>query len=100
MKSGFRSLSTGRLLIVAAVIAIISGASVGLGVGYVIHYDAPTTRTFYMFDRSLPFNESVFGYPHDTFVPDTINVNKGDNVLIHFAEIELNSAGHTFTMDA
>ena len=100
MKSGFRSLSTGRLLIVAAVIAIISGASVGLGVGYVIHYDAPTTRTFYMFDRSLPFNESVFGYPHDTFVPDTITVNKGDHVLIHFADIESTPEGHTFTMDA
>ncbi len=80
--SGFGKLSTARLLIAAAVIAIVSGASVGLGVGYVIHYDAPTTRTFYLFDRSLPFNETVFNIPHDTWVPDTITVNKGDHVLI------------------
>src|SRR5260370_35199783 len=66
--SGFGKLSTARLLIAAAVIAIVSGASVGLGVGYVIHYDAPTTRTFYLFDRSLPFNETVFNIPHDTWV--------------------------------
>ena len=58
--SGIGNLSTAKLLMVAAVIAIVSGTSVGLGVGYVIHYDAPTTRTFYLFDRSLPFNETVF----------------------------------------
>jgi len=97
--SGFGKLSTGRLLIVAAAIAIVSGASVGLGVGYVIHYDAPTTRTFYMFDRALPFNETLFKIPHDTFVPDTITVNKGDHVVIHFADIESTPEGHTFTMD-
>jgi len=84
---------------VATVIAIVSGASVGLGVGYVIHYNAPTTRTFYLFDRSLPFNESLFNIPHDTFVPDTITVNKGDHVVIHFADIESTPEGHTFTMD-
>ena len=61
--SGFGKLSTTRLLIATAVIAIVSGASLGLGVGYVIHYDAPTTRTFYLFDRSLPFNETVFNIP-------------------------------------
>src|SRR5437879_12447742 len=97
--TGFGKLSSARLLMVAAIIAIVSGASVGLGVGYVIHYDAPTTRTFYMFDRSLPFNETLFKIPHDTFVPDTITVNKGDHVVIHFADIESTPEGHTFTMD-
>jgi plastocyanin len=97
--SGFGKLSTPRLLMVAAIIAIVSGVSVGLGVGYVIHYDAPTTRIFYMFDRSLPFNESIFGYPHDTFVPDAITVNKGDHVLIHFVDIESTPEGHTYNMD-
>src|SRR5437879_13265569 len=95
--SGFGKLSTARLLMVAAIIAIVSGASVGLGVGYVIHYDAPTTRTFYLFDRSLPFNETLFKIPHDTFVPDTITVNKGDQVVIHFADIERTPDRHTAT---
>src|SRR5690348_12458834 len=99
MNKAFGKLSTGKLLIAAAVIAIISGVSVGMGVGYVIHYDAPTTRVFYLFDRSLPFNESIFGYPHDTFVPDAITVNKGDHVLIHFVDIEATPEGHTFNMD-
>src|SRR5260370_7691735 len=96
--SGFGKLSTARLLIAAAVIAIVSGASVGLGVGYVIHYDAPTTRTFYLFDRSLPFNETVFKIPHDTFVPDTITAIKGDHVLIHFLHTKATPEGHTYTM--
>jgi plastocyanin len=99
MNKIFGKLSTGKLLIAAAIIAIISGVSVGMGVGYVIHYDAPTTRVFYLFDRSLPFNESIFGYPHDTFVPDAITVNKGDHVLIHFVDIEATPEGHTFNMD-
>jgi hypothetical protein len=97
--SGFGKLSTPRLLMTAAVIAIVGGVSVGLGVGYVIHYNAPTTRTFYLFDRSLPFNETVFKIPHDTWVPDTITVNKGDHVLIHFLDTEGTPEGHTYTMD-
>jgi plastocyanin len=97
--SGLGKLSTERLLMVASIIAVVSGASVGLAVGYVIHYNAPTTRTFYLFDRSLPFNETIFGYPHDTFVPDAITVNKGDHVLIHFVDIESTPEGHTFKMD-
>ena len=99
-RSSFGRLSTAKLLIAAAVIAIVSGALVGLGVGYVIHYDAPTTRTFYMFDRVLPFQESQWGnLPHDTFLPDTVTVNKGDHVIIHFADTEATPEGHTFNID-
>jgi plastocyanin len=97
--SAFGKVSTGRLLMVAAVIAIVSGASVGLGVGYVIHYNAPTTRVFYMFDMSLPFDEGVWNIPHDTFLPNTITVNKGDHILIHFADTEATPEGHTFDID-
>ena len=97
--SGFGKLSTGRLLTASAIIAIVSGALVGLGVGYVIHYDAPTTRVFYLFDRSLPFDEMTWNIPHDTFLPDTITVNKGDHVLIHFADTEGTPEGHTYKMD-
>ena len=97
--SGFGKLSTSKSLVAAAIIAIVSGAAVGLGVGYVIHYDAPTTRTFYLFDRSLPFNETVFKIPHDTWVPDTITVNKGDHVVIHFLDTESTPEGHTYNMD-
>ena len=43
-QSGFGKLSTGKLLLASAVIAIVSGALVGMSVGYVIHYSAPTTR--------------------------------------------------------
>jgi len=102
--SGFGKMSTGKLLLAAGVIAIVSGASVGLSVGYVIHYSAPTTREFYLFDGSLPFNDEPrpagFGYPHDIFVPDRITVNKGDSVLIHYVNIEDVAENHNFHMDA
>jgi len=103
-QSGFSKLSTGKLLLVAAVIAIVSGAAVGMSVGYVIHYSAPTTREFYLFDGSLPFNDEPrpqgFGYPHDIFVPDRITVNKGDHVLIHYVNIEDIAEDHNFMMES
>ncbi len=98
--SGFGNLSSAKLLTAAALIAISSGAVVGLSVGYVVHYSAPTTRTFYLFDGTLPFSEPTFyNIPHDTFVPDTITVDKGDHVVIHYINIEDVSESHTFTMD-
>jgi plastocyanin len=100
-RSEFSKFSTGRLLVAAAIIAIISGAAVGVSVGYIVHYSAPTTRTFYLYDGTLPFAENVFyNTPHDTFVPDTITVDKGDNVIIHYVNIEDTSEGHSFTMDS
>ncbi len=98
--SGFGKLSSAKLLAAAALIAISSGAVVGLSVGYVVHYSAPATRTFYLFDGTLPFSERTFyNIPHDTFVPDTITVDKGDHVVIHYINIEDVSESHTFTMD-
>jgi plastocyanin len=91
--------STEKLLIVIAVIAVAAGATIGVSVGYAVRYEAPTTRTFYLFDRSLPFNEAVFNIPHDTWMPDTLTVNKGDHVLIHFLDTEGTPEGHTYTMD-
>ena len=92
--------SATKLMIAIAIVAIVAGAATGLTVGYNVKYEAPTTKTFYMFDRSLPFDEGIFGYPHDTFVPDTITVNKGDHVLIHFVDIESTPEGHTFSLAA
>ncbi len=98
--SGFGKLSSAKLLAAAALIAISSGAVVSLSVGYVVHYSAPATRTFYLFDGTLPFSERTFyNIPHDTFVPDTITVDKGDHVVIHYINIEDVSESHTFTMD-
>ena len=98
--SGFRKLSSAKLLVAAALTAIFSGAVVGLSVGYVVHYSAPATRIFYLFDGTVPFDESMFyGHPHDTFVPDTITVDKGDHVVIHYVNIEDIGEAHTYTMD-
>src|SRR5437867_4503717 len=95
--SGFGRLSTPKLLTAAGLVAIFSGAIVGLSVGYVVHYSAPTTRTFYLFDGTVPFDESMFyGHPHDTFVPDTITVDKGDHVVIHYVNIEDVGEAHTY----
>src|SRR5260370_8851235 len=98
--SGFGKFSPDKLLAAATLIAISSGAVVGRSVGYVVHYSAPATRTFYLFDGTLPFSEPTFyNIPHDTFVPDTITVDKGDHVVIHYINIEDVSESHTFTMD-
>ncbi len=96
----FGKVSSAKLLAAAALIAISSGAVVGLSVGYVVHYSAPATRTFYLFDGNLPFSERTFyNIPHDTFVPDTITVDKGDHVVIHYINIEDAPESHTFTMN-
>src|SRR5437016_12250415 len=98
--SGFGKLSSAKLLAAAALIAISSGAVVGLSVGYVVHYSAPATRTFYLFDGTLPFSEPTFyNIPHDTFVPDTLTVDKVDHVVIHYINVEDVAESHTFTME-
>jgi plastocyanin len=91
--------SAEKLLLVVAVVAIIAGAAIGVTVGYAVRYEAPTTRAFYLFNNSLPFNEHTWGIPHDTFSPDRITVNKGDHVVIYYRNIEDTTENHTFDMD-
>ncbi len=93
--------SAEKLLLVVGIVAIAAGAAVGTSVGYAVHYSAPTTRAFYLFNSSLPFNEQAWGnLSHDTFSPDRITVNKGDKVIIYYRNIEDTKEDHTFNMDA
>src|SRR5712691_2234580 len=99
------SQSVGRTLL----IAIVAGAIVGAGTGYLAGSaatpsktaQAPQTREFWVFTTVLPFNDSTPGFPsHDYFAPDRMTVNKGDTVVIHFFNTETSPENHTFTMDA
>jgi plastocyanin len=97
--------STTKLLVVVALVSIIGGALVGLGVSYGFHYEAPTKREFYMFNSKLNFNDTTFpglGEVHsDVFSPDHITVNKGDLVVIHYINVEVAGGDpHSFTMTA
>jgi plastocyanin len=98
--------SAEKLLLVIAVVAVVAGATIGVTVGYAVRYEAPTTRTFYLFNSSLPFDEHSWGISHDTFSPDRITVNKGDKVIIQYRNIEdvkedhLYSMGSPYTFDA
>ena len=44
--------STEKLLLVIGMIAILAGVAIGTSVGYAVRYEAPTTRTFYLFNSS------------------------------------------------
>lgn len=92
--------SAGKLLLVIATVAIVAGATTGLTVGYSVRYEAPTTRAFYLFNSGLPFDQDVWKMPHDTFSPDRITVNKGDNVVIYYRNIEDTTEDHNFHMDS
>src|SRR3989442_7949035 len=97
-QSTTRQWSTEKLLLVVGVIAVVAGAAIGISVGYAVRYEAPTTRTFYLFNSSLNFDEGVWGVSHDTFSPDRITVNKADKVVIIYRNIEDHNEDHTFTM--
>src|SRR5438094_4312099 len=90
--------STEKLLLVIGMIAILAGIAIGTSVGYAVRYEAPTTRTFYLFNSSLNFDEELWGVSHDTFAPDRITVNKADKVVIIYRNIEDQNEDHTFTM--
>ncbi len=97
--SKYAGMSPVRFLAVIGVISVIAGALTGYGLGVTARYQAPQIREFYLFNGSLPFNETVFGIPHDTFTPDRIIVNRGDTVLIHYVNVEDIPERHSFTMD-
>jgi plastocyanin len=44
-------------------------------------------------------NQTKLGIPPDTFSPDILEVNTGDNVTIHFYNLDLTDS-HTFTIGA
>lgn len=93
----------GRSLALAVVIAALVGGVSGFGAGY-LNRPAPSptplpqTREIYLLPMELDFNATVAGIPHYVFVPDLIQVNKGDTVTIHF--YDTTDEGHTFTMGA
>ena len=104
----------GRMVSVGVVIAAIVGAVAGFAGGYLARpaasggfwSSAPTAqvREFYLFTgvQGPPFDENMVGLPPDIFIPDTIVVNKGDSVTIHFYntenKTEVPTEHHTFTM--
>src|SRR5437879_11565825 len=91
--------SVRKTLIVSAILSIILGSLAGLGAGTLLHM-APSsqTRVIYLFPVELPFNDTIAGIPHYVFNPDTIVVNKGDTVLIHF--YQYTDEHHSFTLAA
>ncbi len=91
--------STERLLSVVVLLSVAIGGLTGYGLGVTARYQGPQTRVFYMFNGSLPFNQTTFGIPHDTFAPDRLIVNRGDTVVIHYINIEDMKERHSFTMD-
>ena len=44
-------------------------------------------------------NETKLGFPADTFSPDVLIANKGDNITIHFYNLDTTDR-HTFTKGA
>jgi plastocyanin len=92
--------SAQKLLLVIAVVAIAAGATIGVTAGYAVRYEAPTTRQFYLFNSSLPFDEGTWHLSHDTFSPDRITVNKGDKVVIYYRNIEDVNEDHLFSMNS
>ncbi len=100
-------MSTSRLLLIVVVLSAIIGTSTGFATAYFTRPPpAPVSREFYLFTSTANFNdtllEQTFGrsIPHDIFLPDTLTVNKGDTVLIHFYNTEDEAENHTFTMNA
>lgn len=91
--------SAQTVILVTIVLAVVLGAAAGYGLGYAARYTSPQTREFYLFNGSLPFNESIFHLSHDTFSPDRITVNRGDTLVIHYVNVEDVPEHHTFTMD-
>ncbi len=60
-------------------------------------------KTFYEINQELQnFNETKMGFPADVFSRPVLVVNKGDNVTIHFFNIETGATAdrHSFTLGA
>jgi plastocyanin len=64
---------------------------------------APQTREFYLLtqvDEGVEAIEDELGIPPDLFFPTQMTVNKGDNVVVHFYNLEPveSQEHHTFTI--
>ncbi len=90
--------SASKLLTIITLLSLALGAITGLSLGYAAQYEGPQTRVIYLFNNSLDFNETIFGISHDVFTPDRITVNRGDTLVIRYANIEKEPESHTFTM--
>jgi plastocyanin len=92
-------------LAIALIAIVLSAATTGLFLttpartGY---HPATHTREFYIFTTIVDFNETQLGIPHDIFSAKAIEVNQGDQVVIHFYNNEPISKAehHTFTIPA
>jgi plastocyanin len=59
-----------------------------------------SNQIFYLFTAEHDgVNETKLGVPPDTFSPDVLAVNEGNNVTIHFYNLDATDR-HTFTMGA
>jgi nitrous oxide reductase len=59
-----------------------------------------SNKTFYLFTAEHEgLNEEKLGIPEDAYSPTTFVVNEGDNVTIHFYNLDT-SDRHTFTIGA
>jgi plastocyanin len=57
-------------------------------------------KTFYLFTAEHDgLNETKLGIPADTYSPDVLLVNKGDNITVHFYNLDTTDR-HTFTIGA
>ena len=74
-----------------------------------VHTNAPPllnlstgNKTFYEVNQEIEdFNETKMGFPADVYSRPILIVNKGDNVTIHFFNIESNATDkHSFTLGA
>ena len=97
----------GKVVVIAVIVAALVGAVAGYFAGGSAAGNraspTPQSRTFYVFSTVLGFNETLetqWGLPHDSFYPDTIVVNKGDDVTIKFYNTEDEAEDHTFTIGA
>jgi hypothetical protein len=80
-----------------------SGSSGGSGTTTVpssVPPAASSHKIFYLFSAEHEgVNETKLGIPSDTFSPDILEVTEGDNVSIHFYNLDTTDR-HTFTMGA
>jgi plastocyanin len=59
-----------------------------------------SNKIFYLFSAEHEgINETKLGIPPDTYSPDLLEVTEGDNVTIHFYNLDTTDR-HTFTMGA